>query len=109
MLCGFFGGAGGHLHNVGAVLLDVVSNGDVNSAADMATAPVAGSIPPSCAYTRMLVLCEQLQMADCGMLQYFDSRHGADLHRQSNVVQLAGSHILAPSCYIVHATSHLFF
>lgn len=84
-LCGFFGGTGGHLHHVGAVLMDAPAS---VATSFIATEPTVSASLSS--YLKTLSQCEQFRMSECGMLQYYDPQHGASLHRQSNVAQLAG-------------------
>ncbi len=56
-------------------------------------------------YLRLVALCQQQNMAECGMLQYYDSTLGAKLFKQSNVPLLAGSHcyfFLSGTIFVSH-------
>lgn len=100
MLCGFFGGTGGHLHHMGVVLMDTNNMAAAGVATDTNT-PIAASMPVSNTFPRILSLCEELRMSECGMLRYYESHYGASMSRQSNIVHLAGRRLLGTSLLVI--------
>lgn len=108
-----FLGTGGHLHHVGVVLREALITSVLtpttvapNSAVAAVSAKASPDTPGASTYLEVLSLCQQHRMAECGMLQYYDSSLGAQHSRQSNIALLTGE--INPISYMF-PISHLIF
>eukprot|EP01034_Spumella_vulgaris_P028450 gene28450-35303_t len=90
-LCGFFGGTGGHLHNLGVVLSGVsVETQATPSTSTPSCDAAATNTASTVTKDRLKALCDALKMEECGLLSFHSE--STPLHpRHSDVSSLVAA------------------